>query len=103
MALTESISMSTSPYELVVSPQVYRALGLNQSEIEEFFSGPAFLAWNRMGNVFRFSGPLPQSWHINQLFLQVLKSLWFSTHLEVTVYQDISDQHHRVNTERNGL
>lgn len=50
--------------------EVYRALGLNQSEIEEFFSGAAFLAWNRMGNLFRFGGPLPQSWHVNQLDLQ---------------------------------
>lgn len=48
-------------------------LELNQSEIEEFFSGPAFLAWNRMGNMFKFGGPLPQSWHVNQLYLQVLK------------------------------
>ncbi|XP_061562460.1 alpha-N-acetylglucosaminidase isoform X1 [Phycodurus eques] len=50
--------------------EVYRALGLNQSEIEEFFAGPAFLAWNRMGNLFEFGGPLPQSWHVNQLTLQ---------------------------------
>lgn len=50
--------------------EVYRSLGLNQSELEEFFSGPAFLAWNRMGNMFRFGGPLPQSWHVTQLNLQ---------------------------------
>ncbi|KAM8836700.1 alpha-N-acetylglucosaminidase [Spinachia spinachia] len=50
--------------------EVYRALGLNQSEIEEFFSGAAFLAWNRMGNLVKFGGPLPQSWHVNQLSLQ---------------------------------
>lgn len=50
--------------------EVYRSLGLNQSEIEDFFSGPAFLAWNRMGNMFRFGGPLPQSWHVTQLSLQ---------------------------------
>ncbi|KAF7225367.1 transcript variant X3 [Nothobranchius furzeri] len=50
--------------------EVYRALGLNESEIEEFFSGPAFLAWNRMANMKKFGGPLPQSWHVNQLVLQ---------------------------------
>ncbi|XP_056433195.1 LOW QUALITY PROTEIN: alpha-N-acetylglucosaminidase-like [Gadus chalcogrammus] len=50
--------------------EVYRSLGLNQTEIEEFFSGPAFLAWNRMGNMFEFGGPLPQSWHVNKLNLQ---------------------------------
>ncbi|KAF6735093.1 Alpha-N-acetylglucosaminidase [Oryzias melastigma] len=50
--------------------EVYRSLGLNQSDIEEFFSGPAFLAWNRMANMYKFGGPLPQSWHVNQLRLQ---------------------------------
>lgn len=50
--------------------EVYRALGLNESELEEFFSGPAFLAWNRMANMDKFGGPLPQSWHVNQLYLQ---------------------------------
>ena len=62
---------------------MYRALGLNQSEIEEFFSGPAFLAWNRMGNMFQFGGPLPQSWHVNQLTLQVLKCVMYN---KATVY-----------------
>jgi len=70
---------STRWYTSVIS-QVYRALGLNQTEIEEFFSGPAFLAWNRMGNVFEFGGPLPQSWHVKKLSLQVRPFL-FSTGL----------------------
>ncbi|XP_045925572.1 alpha-N-acetylglucosaminidase-like [Micropterus dolomieu] len=65
--------------------EVYRALGLNQSEIEEFFSGPAFLAWNRMGNMFKFGGPLPQSWHVNQLYLQVLKPPCLSTQFKATM------------------
>ena len=51
--------------------QVYRSLGLNQTEIDHFFSGPAFLAWNRMGNLFQWGGPIPQSWHVKQLYLQV--------------------------------
>ncbi|KAJ3607513.1 hypothetical protein NHX12_024564 [Muraenolepis orangiensis] len=54
--------------------EVYRAMGLNQTEIEEFFSGPAFLAWNRMGNMFEFGGPLPQSWHVKKLYLQRMRS-----------------------------
>lgn len=82
-----SIDMSrctwASADERVVYPQVYRALGLNQLEIEEFFSGPAFLAWNRMGNMFKFGGPLPQSWHVNQLLLQVLKP---PTHIRIMYF-----------------
>lgn len=51
--------------------QVYRNLGLNQSEIDKYFTGPAFLAWNRMGNLRRWAGPLPPTWHLKQLYLQV--------------------------------
>lgn len=52
-------------------PQVYLALGLTQSEINEYFTGPAFLAWGRMGNLHTWGGPLPFSWHLKQLYLQV--------------------------------
>lgn len=52
-------------------PQVYLALGLTQSEIDEYFTGPAFLAWGRMGNLHTWGGPLPPSWHLKQLYLQV--------------------------------
>ncbi|NXU20869.1 ANAG acetylglucosaminidase, partial [Pardalotus punctatus] len=50
--------------------RVYRILGLNQSEIDKYFTGPAFLAWNRMGNLRRWAGPLPPAWHLKQLYLQ---------------------------------
>ncbi|PKK17781.1 N-acetylglucosaminidase, alpha [Columba livia] len=50
--------------------RVYRSLGLNQSEIDTYFTGPAFLAWNRMGNLRGWAGPLPPAWHLKQLYLQ---------------------------------
>ncbi|XP_034992929.2 alpha-N-acetylglucosaminidase [Zootoca vivipara] len=50
--------------------RVYLSLGLNQSEIDEYFTGPAFLAWNRMGNLHTWAGPLPLSWQLKQLYLQ---------------------------------
>ncbi|XP_074835361.1 alpha-N-acetylglucosaminidase [Carettochelys insculpta] len=50
--------------------RVYLSLGLNQSEIDEYFTGPAFLAWNRMGNLHTWAGPLPLSWNLKQLYLQ---------------------------------
>eukprot|EP00123_Amoebidium_parasiticum_P004549 comp15834_c0_seq1/m.13154 comp15834_c0_seq1/g.13154 ORF comp15834_c0_seq1/g.13154 comp15834_c0_seq1/m.13154 type:complete len:838 (-) comp15834_c0_seq1:122-2635(-) len=36
----------------------------------DYFTGPAFLAWNRMGNLQRWGGPLPQSFLDGQLALQ---------------------------------
>ncbi|KAM3823409.1 alpha-N-acetylglucosaminidase [Vipera latastei] len=50
--------------------RVYLSLGLKQSEIDEYFTGPAFLAWNRMGNLHTWAGPLPFSWHQKKLKLQ---------------------------------
>jgi alpha-N-acetylglucosaminidase len=46
-------------------------LGLTRDEIDQFFVGPAYLAWFRMGNLKKFGGPLPQSWHDDQLGLQL--------------------------------
>ncbi|XP_053121685.1 alpha-N-acetylglucosaminidase [Hemicordylus capensis] len=54
----------------VIWQRVYLSLGLNQSEIDEYFTGPAFLAWNRMGNLHTWAGPLPLSWYLKQLYLQ---------------------------------
>ncbi|CAH2302018.1 alpha-N-acetylglucosaminidase [Pelobates cultripes] len=50
--------------------RVYLTLGLTQSEIDDFFTGPAFLAWGRMGNIHTWAGPLSSSWMSNQLSLQ---------------------------------
>ncbi|XP_057270141.1 alpha-N-acetylglucosaminidase [Pezoporus wallicus] len=50
--------------------RVYRSLGLNRTEIDAYFTGPAFLAWNRMGNLHGWAGPLPPAWHLKQRYLQ---------------------------------
>ncbi|XP_040292442.1 alpha-N-acetylglucosaminidase [Bufo bufo] len=50
--------------------QVFLTLGLIQSEIDDFFTGPAFLAWGRMGNIHTWGGPLSSNWMQKQLSLQ---------------------------------
>ncbi|XP_071505649.1 alpha-N-acetylglucosaminidase-like [Diadema antillarum] len=50
--------------------KVYLKMGLKQEDLDQHFGGPAFLAWARMGNLDGWGGPLPQSWHQNQLALQ---------------------------------
>ncbi|KAI5701901.1 hypothetical protein M8J75_014504 [Diaphorina citri] len=50
--------------------RVYRDLGLSDADIDDHFAGPAFLAWNRMGNLRGWGGPLSKSWHARQVFLQ---------------------------------
>lgn len=51
--------------------KVLTDFGFTRQEIDEFFAGPAYLAWFRMGNLKKFGGPLPESWHVDQLDLQL--------------------------------
>lgn len=41
--------------------RVYRRLGLDDGDLEDFFSGPAYFNWFWMGNLDGWGGPLPQS------------------------------------------
>ena len=51
--------------------QLYHGVyGVSQEGMDKFFSGPAFLAWNRMSNLRAWAGPLPQSWIVQQFALQ---------------------------------
>jgi alpha-N-acetylglucosaminidase len=56
-------------YESILQ-QVFYSIGLTAEDLSSFFSGPAFLAWNRFGNIQGSWGneSLPQSW-INREFL----------------------------------
>ena len=48
----------------------YSSIGLTDSEITQYFSGAAFLAWQRMGNIHGWGGPLDDGWIIAQSELQ---------------------------------
>lgn len=50
--------------------KVFRNFNISTSDLDDFFGGPAFLAWSRMGNLHGWGGPLPQSWLDQQLILQ---------------------------------
>ncbi|XP_050682775.1 alpha-N-acetylglucosaminidase [Leptidea sinapis] len=50
--------------------KIYRQLGMTEVEIDEHFTGPAFLSWLRMGNVHGWGGPLLKSWHDLQKLIQ---------------------------------
>ncbi|KAF2732983.1 putative alpha-N-acetylglucosaminidase [Polyplosphaeria fusca] len=50
---------------------VFSDIGLSNSETISFFSGPAFQAWNRFGNIQgSWNGDLPQQWIDDQFELQ---------------------------------
>ena len=50
--------------------KVWRKYGLTDEQIRAFFVGPAHLPWQRMCNVDRWQGPLPQGWIDGQAKLQ---------------------------------
>ena len=53
-----------------VFQNVFRSYGFTEAEINAYFSGPAFLPWNRGGNLIGHEGPLPQSYIDFQADLQ---------------------------------
>lgn len=61
----------------IVWKQLYLQLGLTNDEINDWLAGPAFLAWQRMGNMQKFAGPLPQYWieQQSQLQIQILQRM----------------------------
>lgn len=53
--------------------QTMQEFQIPEAEIlQEYFSGPAFLAWQRMGNIRSWGGPLRKSWIEKQYQLQLL-------------------------------
>jgi alpha-N-acetylglucosaminidase len=42
--------------------KVWEGMGITDEQLENYFTGPAFLPWHRMGNVNKHGGPLPQSY-----------------------------------------
>jgi alpha-N-acetylglucosaminidase len=62
---------------------LWKQYGVSDEGLQEYFSGPAFLTWQRMANIRAFAGPLSDSW-INQqglsallFFFSFLLSDWF--------------------------
>ncbi|MGC4013386.1 MAG: alpha-N-acetylglucosaminidase TIM-barrel domain-containing protein [Luteolibacter sp.] len=53
-----------------ISERVWKSIGLTQPEIDAAVVGPAHLPWYRMGNIAGHDGPLPASWHKDQIALQ---------------------------------
>lgn len=54
----------------IIFRRTFEKFNLTIEEIDEYFTGPAYLAWNRMGNIQTWSGPLSEHWHEHQTKLQ---------------------------------
>lgn len=49
----------------LVWQKLWRQYGVSEAGLDQYFTGPAFLTWQRMANIRAFAGPLSDSW-INQ-------------------------------------
>ncbi|KAK4313766.1 hypothetical protein Pmani_014921 [Petrolisthes manimaculis] len=69
--------MALNGINLVLAPsgqedswrRVFLSLGMTDDDLAGFFAGPPFLAWNRMGNIQGWGGPLSQHWLSNKAAL----------------------------------
>ncbi|WP_316634016.1 alpha-N-acetylglucosaminidase [uncultured Flavobacterium sp.] len=50
--------------------ELWKEYGLTNAQLESHFAGPAFLPWQRMGNINSLEGPLPQEWFSKKEELQ---------------------------------
>ena len=50
--------------------QLYHKVGLTE-QIFDYFTGPVFVAGQRMGNIKKWAGPLSESWCLAQCDLQM--------------------------------
>lgn len=66
----QGITLTIAPVQEMLWERVYIDLGLTKAEIDEHFAGPAFLAWQRMGNIRGWGGPLTESYKAKSLLLQ---------------------------------
>ena len=49
---------------------LWREAGLSEPELADYFSGPAFTPWQRMGNIEGYRAPLPSAWIDKKKILQ---------------------------------
>uniref|UniRef100_A0A182PZM9 Alpha-N-acetylglucosaminidase n=1 Tax=Anopheles farauti TaxID=69004 RepID=A0A182PZM9_9DIPT len=60
MAL-QGITLSLAPFQEDLWAQVFLEYGLTHAQIEQHLAGPGFFAWQRMGNIRGWGGPLTAS------------------------------------------
>ena len=66
--------------EEAIWQEVYKDMGFTDSELNNFFCGPAYFSWFWMGNLDAWDGPLPQHWmdthkELQKKILQAERSL----------------------------
>nr|XP_014100411.2 alpha-N-acetylglucosaminidase [Bactrocera oleae] len=64
------VTLTLAPIQEYIWNEIYVEMGLTKDEIDEHFAGAAFQAWQRMGNIRGWGGPIPHSYRRMQKVLQ---------------------------------
>uniref|UniRef100_A0A034WY69 Alpha-N-acetylglucosaminidase n=1 Tax=Bactrocera dorsalis TaxID=27457 RepID=A0A034WY69_BACDO len=64
------VTLTLAPIQEYIWHEIYVEMGLTKDEIDEHFAGAAFQAWQRMGNIRGWGGPIPHSYRRMQKILQ---------------------------------
>ena len=98
MALS-GITLSLAPFQEDIWTEVYQEYNLTKNEIDNHLSGPGFFAWQRMGNIRGWGGPLTDNFkrfsaELQMKMIQELRNLGiivalpaFAGHLPVKFQQ----------------
>eukprot|EP00301_Raphidiophrys_heterophryoidea_P004159 c11825_g1_i2.p1 GENE.c11825_g1_i2~~c11825_g1_i2.p1 ORF type:complete len:766 (+),score=152.94 c11825_g1_i2:55-2352(+) len=71
MALSGMNMMLAFTGQEYIWDSVFRSqFGMSSDDLDAWFTGPAFLAWGRMGNIRAYGGPLSMEWKQQQFALQ---------------------------------
>ncbi|VEN63451.1 unnamed protein product [Callosobruchus maculatus] len=70
MALNSFNLILASTGQEAIWERTYKKFNLTQEDVDEHFTGPAFLSWLRMGNMRGWGGPLSSAWHERSIKLQ---------------------------------
>jgi alpha-N-acetylglucosaminidase len=62
MALNELNLVRAETGQEFLWQKTFERFGMSKKESQSHFTGPAFLPYNRLGNLNRWAGPLPQMW-----------------------------------------
>ena len=64
-----NLVLSPTGFEAIFA-RVWRKLGLTEEEIDAYFTGPAYLPWNKIGNMSHLDGGLPESYYEKSIALE---------------------------------
>lgn len=66
----QGITLTLAPVQELIWDQIYTELGMTRDEIDDHLAGPGFFAWQRMGNIRGWGGPLPKQFKLFSSLLQ---------------------------------